>query len=605
MIAARAFRPHDKAMKLSSKLGLVSLGIIASAAALTVACGAGDADPDGGADGNGNINIGNGSSNGSGNGAGSGSGNGNSNIDVGDGSGSGAGNGDGVTDNPETCEVAAREKTYIGCDFWPTVTANPVYPVFDFATVVANAGSQPAEVTITRGGQEVAKVTVAPGGLEKIPLPWVDDLKGGNFAADTQGARTVKSTLSAKGAYHMTSTFPVTAWQFNPLQYKTDKMCTYAPSTQNGDGVNCLSVSNDASILIPTPALRGAYRLSGWRSGLDANDTGSGANDAPPFYTITATADNTVIKVALNATSSIANGAGVMAVAPSTDGEFKLNMGDVLQLTAAKDWNIDATQGLGDLSGSLVTANNPIQIISGVSIVSVPDYSKTCCGDHLEETLLPVEAWGNNYIVMGPTDANGANRGHVVRFVGNFEGTQLTYTGTPPTGAPATIGAGEVWQSSGVVTAPFQVTGTHADGEKKSSFSVVSVLPGNGGSAGFAGDPAMTFPVAVPQYRSDYIFLAPDDYANSYADIVAPEAAVLTLDGAPISAAPEVLFPGWVSYRVALGAGTGGGAHSISAADSAHKFGLTVSGYGHATGYIYPGGLNIKIISEVPVVVIR
>src|SRR5690348_11774667 len=45
-----------------------------------------------------------------------------------------------VDDNPTTCEQAAAKRTYIGCEFWPTITYNPVYTEFDFAVVIANAG---------------------------------------------------------------------------------------------------------------------------------------------------------------------------------------------------------------------------------------------------------------------------------------------------------------------------------------------------------------------------------------------------------------------------------------------------------------------------------
>src|SRR5262245_37625292 len=57
--------------------------------------------------------------------------------------GSGTGGG-GNMEDPTTCMAAAAGRTYVGCEFWPTVTYNPVYSVFDFAVVVANAGTQPA-----------------------------------------------------------------------------------------------------------------------------------------------------------------------------------------------------------------------------------------------------------------------------------------------------------------------------------------------------------------------------------------------------------------------------------------------------------------------------
>ena len=44
----------------------------------------------------------------------------------------------------EAGEQAAEVRSYIGCDFWPTVVGNCVWSVFDYAVVVANApGSDP------------------------------------------------------------------------------------------------------------------------------------------------------------------------------------------------------------------------------------------------------------------------------------------------------------------------------------------------------------------------------------------------------------------------------------------------------------------------------
>src|SRR5262245_38750 len=58
----------------------------------------------------------------------------------------------GFQGDPTTCEDAAALHTYVGCDFWPTVTANWAWSIFDYAVIVANAGDVPADVTITRDG---------------------------------------------------------------------------------------------------------------------------------------------------------------------------------------------------------------------------------------------------------------------------------------------------------------------------------------------------------------------------------------------------------------------------------------------------------------------
>ena len=63
--------------------------------------------------------------------------------------GGGAEGGQPPIGDPKTCAQAAQAKTYIGCDFWPTPTFNPVYDNFDFAAVVANGG--PAAATATAG----------------------------------------------------------------------------------------------------------------------------------------------------------------------------------------------------------------------------------------------------------------------------------------------------------------------------------------------------------------------------------------------------------------------------------------------------------------------
>src|SRR5438094_4064207 len=38
-----------------------------------------------------------------------------------------------LTSDPKTCDEAATYKSYVGCDYWPTVTSNIVWDIFDFA----------------------------------------------------------------------------------------------------------------------------------------------------------------------------------------------------------------------------------------------------------------------------------------------------------------------------------------------------------------------------------------------------------------------------------------------------------------------------------------
>jgi hypothetical protein len=501
---------------------------------------------------------------------------------------------DGGNDNPVTCAEAAANRTYVGCDFWPTITYNPVYKVFDFAAVVANPGVLPAEVSVERNGASIATVTVAPGSLEKILLPWVDELKGPQFDGETKNGRPTTSVRANGGGYHLKSSYPVTAWQFNPLQYRKDaNVCPYPVTASNSDGKNCESVSSDAALLIPTTAMTGNYRVIGRSSVPD----GSPYPDAPGGFTITATADDTKVKVQL--AGALAAGSGITAAAAGSVVEYTLNAGDVAQLLGQPGKFADDPHA--DLAGSIVNADKPVQVIAFVPITASPSPLKPgqgCCADHLEETVLPAEALGKHYIVTAPSTRKVTNVGHFVRFYGNFDGTALSYKGTAPPGAPASLAAGQIVEVN--ATAGFEVTGTEP-------FAIASILKSGTIQNGctdlsavdcYIGDPAMSSAVTVDQFRTSYVFLAPDDYAYSLADVLVPTGAKVKLDGATLSGTSEPATDGWAVFRVLLEPGNNG-AHKL---ESDKPVGLQVMGYGHATGYYYPGGLNLRIISQPPVV---
>ncbi len=57
----------------------------------------------------------------------------------------------------------------------------------------------------------------------------------------------------------------------------------------------------------------------------------------------------------------------------------------------------------------------------------------------------------------------------------------------------------------------------------------------------YIGDPSMSYEVAVEQYRQEYIFLAPEDFAFNWADVMVPNGANVQLDGAALGGTPEVV----------------------------------------------------------------
>jgi hypothetical protein len=78
-----------------------------------------------------------------------------------------------------------------------------------------------------------------------------------------------------------------------------------------------------------------------------------------------------------------------------------------------------------------------------------------------------------------------------------------------------------------------------------------------------------------------------------------PTGANVMLDSIALAGTKEMVTADWSVVRVPLMGGTTMGAHKLT---SDKPIGLQVMGYGHATSYYYPGGLNLTVIAEPPVV---
>jgi IgGFc binding protein len=539
------------------------------ATSVLVACAAASGDEGGAADRGGSPGANSTSSSG-----GTGVGTGGSLITDGGGSGGFAG-------DPASCDQAAQAKSYVGCDFWPTVTANFVWSEFDFAVVVANTQSSEAEITIERNGAMVTHGAVQPDGLQKFYLPWVPELKGPDFDECAGIATEVTTTLRAPGgAYHLTSTVPVTVYQFNALEYRgqggdSSKNWAQCPGNYCSDYPGCYSYSNDASLLLPTTALTQSYRVTSMKGWQDEG--------VPAYFAVTGTADGTTVKVQVSSAGEVAAGGGVPATGPGGVFQFSLARGEVVEVMGTPS---------ADLSGSLIQSSAPVQVVAGMACIYLPNDQEAC--DHIEETVFPAESLGKHYFVTMPTGPDLGTPGHIVRLYGNVDGTALGYAPQKPAGAPDTINAGEVYDL-GIVKQSFEITGSHELAVASFQLGGTVVDP----SAPYdsqRGDPSQSQMTAVEQFRSKYVFLAPDDYDVSIVDVVAPDGASLVLDGQAVTAPSTPIASGYSVVRAKLGPGTQG-AHVLV---SDQPVGIQVMGYGMYTSYQYPGGSNLAAIAPPP-----
>ena len=478
------------------------------------------------------------------------------------------------------CDAAAESHSYIGCDYWPTTTlTSRLNPEFEFAVAIANPLVQEdgtpgglAQVTITRGLKQIAQRTVAPGTVETIVLPWVQELAqlGGCVGLQCYSLQE-KSVRVEGGAYHLVSTLPVTVYQFSPLQFEQAETanCWDWPKT----GV-CHSLTNDASILLPSTALGEEYLVM-------ARQSMQLERPVPGFAAIVATADNT--KVTVTSSAYTASGPGVPELSPGSVANYSLMKGDVLELVSAYP-NICQTSGfcdLGpkyDLTGTRINSDKPIQVIGGHACSYVPYNAQAC--DHLEEQISPLATWGKT-VAVAQTRPQTLKDVNLWRILSGSDQNQITFD--PPTAhGPVKLNAGQYLEFAFQGAFQAQGTGRVAVGQ----YMVGQVFTG-----AKVGDPSMGLGVPVEQYRSSYDFLSPATYTKNDLTVIAPLPAKLTLDGQAVPSSPFPIGDTGLGYRyIALLPG----AHHIT---GSAPFGITVSGIAAYTSYLFVGGQALNKIA--------
>ncbi|MEI8254506.1 MAG: IgGFc-binding protein, partial [Deltaproteobacteria bacterium] len=410
----------------------------------------------------------------------------------------------------DPCGAAAAQRSYIGCEYWPVTLQNlcmgEVGGTFPFAIVLANPQTTAVTATID-GGALTAPITqsIAPGQLTVIELPWVAELA-------QLRRRPGTSVLRHGGAYHVRTTLPVTAYQFNPLRFRDDTTRCGAAMDQP-----CFSYSNDASLLLPTSVLGQRYTALTF-PGMTYRIGATMPFDAGGTIAVVGTTNGT--QVTVHTTGSIVAGPEVASVSTGGTQTYQLAAGDVLQLLGGGEGN--------DFTGTTIETTQPVGVFNGHVCAQVP--TDRVAGDHLEEQLFPDATWGRRYAITAFRDR--ATTPSLVRILAQRDATHLTFD-PPPATPPATttLGAHQF-----VEFALSDDTVVSAD----QPILVAQFMYGDGATGG-EGDPAMVYEAPVEQYRNDYTFLAPDTYTHSFANVVGPNNTPPTLDGSVVTGTPRVI----------------------------------------------------------------
>lgn len=506
----------------------------------------------------------------------------------------------------DLCERARRERSYIGCEYFPVFNLNnQLDSKFKPAVVIANPNLVAADVTITHRGKLIDSRTIAPGAVETIVLSYFSSLRLAGSSALVHG-----------GAYHLLSSVPVTVHQFNPLLFELNEDCE-RNEDETGTGITgdkkCNSFSNDASLLVPAHALTrepgeslnylaiSRATMMVLKKGVPAGFSSGyvsivNVSSQPVRVRIKSSAFTRGIPLAVFGGPSSDDPEGVAtellpALSPGDDMPLLvLEPGDVVQLLAASPSSCDtepvATRldpvcRLGeeyDLTGTSIEADGPVAVLGGHNCAYVP-FDRVAC-DHLEESLFPVDTWGSQAIVARPRA--GDAQPHILRVVSSEDDNLVQFL-PAEVHEPVRMERGR----------PVEILTTeHVIVRAEKPIAVAQFLVGQNGEAR-VGDPSMSMAIPVEQYRSTYAFLSPATYDLNYVTIVARTGDEVILDGALVRDFQPIADG---TYQVASVKLAKAGAHAVHSRQGL-GIGVQVYGFGDYTSYMLPGGLDLRVLT--------
>jgi hypothetical protein len=486
------------------------------------------------------------------------------------------------------CEIAEDQPSNVGCEFW-AVDLDQQDALNDpanapWGVALSNAGSGQANVTIEINEAPVGEpaqhtvveqVSIDESSIVALALP-TRELDCGTVPNDYASPGTCLSSR----AFRITSSSPIIVYQFNVFEN---------------------AYSNDASLLLPTNALGLQYRVIGWSAGHPVEVPLFEGMIDRSYVTVVGTAPDT--KVTVKPSWRIRGNPPIAATPAGGEIVVTLNPFDVLNLETDDGTFQDDIATIADLSGTFVYSDKPVAVFSGVEStaapgsVDIPTYpgweeGDSCCLDHLEEQLFPIESIGSKYVITrSPVRSTSSYREpDVIRFVGAAEAATVTTT------LPAPFDS--------FTLQPGEVKTTWA----QNNFTVVSDKPVQVGQllisqeyvdGPFVGDPALTLFPPVDQYRTEYVILTPGSWTQSWVVISAEVGSTVTIDGAtpagcivePAGTVDDVTFE---SRRCPLQVG-------VHALTGDKPFGVTGYGYGSAGSYAFAGGADVEKIYVPPV----
>jgi len=358
-----------------------------------------------------------------------------------------------------------------------------------------------------------------------------------------------------------------------------------APFTASFHGPHRPFLGNDSALMLPDSALGRHHVVVAYPPHIHQFQ---GAGE-PTFFEIVAQHDDTRVswRPLLAAT---AEGPGVPRVEPGQwSPEIILHRHEALLVIATTDPSASARER--DVSGTVIESSAPIRVVGGSRCSTVPVTTDPGGGcDPLYEQLIPVEAWGQTYVVPHPPLRT--REAHHLRIYAGEPGVTIrTEPSVLPSEPYLLATEGEFLD----VLVPHGTSFTlSADGP----VMAVGYLQTRDFDVEL-GDPAMYQLASVEQYLSRYEIATGTQWDRHFAQLVRPRgSAEIVLDGESVGGWERV--GAWETAILSIAEG----AH---VARSTEAFGLTQFGWTNSlhdacarfathgtcqTSYAHPGGMG-------------
>ena len=450
------------------------------------------------------------------------------------------------------CEINRKLRSYVGCEYWSVDLDN-----------LSDAETIEHTVVLSNPSDEIdadVEVVDADGEELEIEIPRVP--AGGQLVIRFPNDRGLIRAGVTDYSWRITSSLPVTAHQFNPLDNFTDPF------------------SNDGTLLLPTHALGDRYYAASWIHRAHPSSPLNG-------FVSAVAVDPGETEVTVTVPCETLTGTDEPNLEAGESRTWTLSEGQTLTVQTA---------GLDDdLTGALVeTDGGRIAVFGGHECANVILGVDRC--DHMETQILPIVLLRNQYVAtkyIPRVEGETRSEPDYWRVLAVEGATTLSTDPEIPGVDGEIIATGEwleiVFRDDFVLTADRPVLISHYMVGANWTGIPRNCYDDTGPPTGI-GDPAMTQLVPVEQFRDNYIILTPFAYEEDYLNLAVPNDAIDTvvLDNEPVDADVfvQVGSTDWSAARISVVDGP----HTVTAAV---PFGLDVYGYSCHVSYAYPGGLNL------------